>query len=322
MSLVGIIESIVSDVLFWLMTAAVGWILLVLTRRTRLLEFFGARKSRRIVIYLSNLRIVRGGAIGIDGCRRNYEGAAAPFLETKVANRFRNLFNYLFPSFSGKPGVLSKLLISDVQVQLEHSPLREEEVENSSSLIAVGSPAYNVAAKFIESNLDSQARVRLGRKDLSPGKGSRVGKVVVGIDSSGEFAPRSKASSASDDDQSMSTGMGTAPLFEASYEEPAADAEPELSVEPRDIPSAILVEDVSPIVGQDRGFVERVVDQRRDRVAFYVAGISEIATAGAAHFLMTEWRYLDKKYPNSKPFLVVLRFDMNDYKRWSIVFEK
>lgn len=293
MSWCGIVENIISDFLSLLIPVVLGSVFLVITRRTKLLEFFGARKSRRMVIYLSNLRIVRGGAVGIDNRRRSYQGAATTFLEMAVANRFRDVFNYPIPSLSDKPGLLSKLLISDVQVQLIHSPLHEGELERSSPFITLGSPAYNIASSFVEKKLHSQAKFRLGRDCMQSEVESSTG---AGLD------------------WLVGAHMGTSSTIV--LEEAGQDAEL------GDMSPAIMVEGVPPLTGETYGFVERVVDHEQDRFVFYAAGISEFATAGAANFLMTEWRRLQQKHPKDTPFLVVLRFETNDYKRWSIVFER
>jgi hypothetical protein len=316
MSWDGIAENIISDILFLLIPVVLGWAFLVITRRTKLLGFFGVREPRRMVIYLSNLRIVRGGAIGIDDRRRSYQGAATAFLEMAVANRFRDVFNYLLPSLSDRPGVLSKLLVSDVQVQLIHSPLHEGKLERSSPFITLGSPAYNIASRFAEERLHSQAQFRLGRTRTQPEAEAPAATISTVSDSSGEGVPTLTPVSASGTalDWLMNAQMGTASTID--LEEFGPDAEL------GDTSSAIMVEGVPPITDETYGFVERVVDHGQDRFVFYVAGISELATAGAAHFLVTEWTYLQRKYPKGTPFLVVLRFETNNYKRWSIVFER
>lgn len=244
-----IIVNVLSDFLFLLIIVALGWILFVFTRRTQLLKFYGIDTSRRIVIYLSNLRVMSGGAIGIDDQPRSYQGSAAAFGEMLVANRFRDLFNYLLPSLSDKPGVLSKLLVSDVQVQLLPSPLNQGQLEHSSSFVSLGSPAYNATSGFIERELHSRARFH-------------------------------------------QDGV------------------------------AMMVEDVPPITDTTYGFVERIVDHEQRRRVFYAAGLSELATTGAAHFLVTEWARLYRKYGSDNAFVVMLRFDPMDFRRWSIVFER
>lgn len=248
-AIVSIIVNVVSDFIFVAVVILVGWTLFVATRRRQLLRFYGADASRRIVIYLSNLRVIPGGAIGIDNLRRSYQGSTAAFGEMQVASRFRDLFNYLLPSLSERPGVLSKLLISDIQVQLQPSPLSRGEVDRSCPFVTLGSPAYNAASGLAETELNSRARF-----------GEDCSTMVVG--------------------------------------------------------------DVPPITDATYGFVERIVDRDQNRHVFYAAGLSELGTVGAAHFLATEWARLRRKYGYDTPFVVMLRFEPTDVRRWSIVFER
>lgn len=312
----GIAENIISSILCLVVPAVLGWALLIITRRTSLLRFFGVHRSRRVIVYLSNLRIVCGGAIGIDDRRRSYQGTTTAFLEMLVANRFRDVFNYLLPSLSDRPSILSKLLISDVQVQLMHSPLNQGELERSFPFITLGSPAYNAASRLAEERLHSQARFRLGRARSQPGAEAPMATISTVSDSSGEVIPTLTPVSASgvNLDWLLSAEMGSASTVD--LEESGSEAEFE------ETSSAILVEGVPPIIDETYGFVERIVDREQDRFVFYAAGISELATAGAAHFLITRWAYLHRKYPKDAPFLVVLCFETNNYKRWSIVFER
>jgi hypothetical protein len=62
-----IAQNLVAEFLFLLILLALGWLLYRVTRRGPLLSFFGIKGSKRLVVYLSNLRIQRGGA---PGCRR------------------------------------------------------------------------------------------------------------------------------------------------------------------------------------------------------------------------------------------------------------
>ena len=153
-----ILANLISDFLFLLIVIIIGWIFYALTQRSKVLKFFGIDGSRRIAVYLSNLRVQRGGSIGVDGRPRAYQGTAIAFGEMLAANRFREVFNYILPSLSDKPGILSKLLISDIQLQFAPSPLTLGELEHSCSFISLGSPKYNVASGFIETALHSRAR--------------------------------------------------------------------------------------------------------------------------------------------------------------------
>jgi hypothetical protein len=308
----GILENLISDVLFILLAAILGWIIYRVSRRAKLLKFFGVDKSHRLTVYLSNLRVKSFGAIGIDGWERSYQGSAVAFGEMIVANRFRDLFNYLLPSLSDNPGLLSKLLISDVQVQLTVSPLDNAQTESSASFVTLGSPAYNVASGFVESQLHSKAKFGFVTSETSapsftpPQTPSNAGAVYTGA--TGTYSVLNLPTSGS-----AAYNAPQPPVPPSGIYTPARRAEQV---------SAIIVDGVSPMTDSTYGFVERIIDHDKKRAIFYTAGISELATAGAAHYLISGWEKLHRKYGTETGFLVVLRFEPQDYKRWTVVFEK
>jgi hypothetical protein len=67
------------------------------------------------------------------------------------------MFNYVVPAIEEQPGLLRKILLSDVNVLGVVSPLRVAEIHHSSSLISVGSGAYNVVSFWIENELHALA---------------------------------------------------------------------------------------------------------------------------------------------------------------------
>lgn len=69
-------------------------------------------------------------------------------------------------------------------------------------------------------------------------------------------------------------------------------------------------------------FVQRLIEPESKRILFYVASLSEHGTKSAAFFLATQWKMLYRKYKNNQPFIIMLRVNPNDYKRWEIIFEK
>lgn len=239
-----ILVNIISDFLFLAITVGLGWVFFIRTRSSQLFKFFGIEdKSRRIAVYLSNHVSQLDGVTGME---------AIALYEMQVATRFGDLFNFPLRSLSAGPGVLSRLLVSNVQVKLLpsplESPLSEEQIERSSSFITLGSPAYNSVSALVESVLHPQA--------------------CFSITEDG---------------------------------------------------SAILVEGIPPITDQTYGFVERIVDYKKERCIFYIAGLKALGTAGAANFLIEEWWRLRQKPGN---FLVMLHFDPENYKNWSIAFER
>ena len=320
MTWLGILEDIVGSVLYTVILVLAGIVLVRMTHRVRLLRFFGVTQGRRIVVYLSNLGIVEGGALGLDDRRRSYQGHAVPFLEVLVAGRFRDLFNYPIPSLSDGPSTFGRLLLSDVQVDLLHSPLRIRDVEQTSPFISLGGPAYNSASALIEAQLDSQVAAQLGSRPrwLAPAV-IPPNDAATGLQGLSE--PTVVTSSASVTGAALawpgSAGMGTASTIDVDPADVAsARAESEAAFTVRGVPG--------DFADPAHGFVERLVEQHDagTRFVFYAAGISELATAGAAHFLATRWRQLERKYRGDTPFLVVLRVEGGDHTRWSIVFER
>lgn len=284
MSIYGILENLIADIIFILIAAFIGWAIYHRTKHSKLLAFFGVRESRRIVVYLSNLRVVSGGAIGIDGEERSYEGSATVFREMRIANRFRDLFNYFLPSIAEKSDLLSKLLISDVRVDLLNSPEDVARLEYTTSMISIGGPAYNIASSYVESLNETLVTSRLGKR--------------------AQFSTQQTYT-----DQSHLEG-------DTGY---AFDRQ---TSEMENIPSQIIVKDVPPITDALYGFVQRIYDRDRKRSIFYCAGMSELGTVGAANYLVTEWMRLYKKYNYHVSFLVMLRFESTDFTRWTIVFER
>jgi len=298
MSWCGITEGVISNFVFLAITIVIGWCIFRFTRRTQLLKFFGINESRRIAIYLSELKLEQGDASGIDNRFYSYTGSAVAFGEMQSANRFRDLFNYFLPSLSDVPNFLSKLLISDVHVQLQHSPASTGEIEYSASFITFGSPVYNLASRFVESKLHSKAQFSLQKTAFT------------------------------NSDRTTNLGiMGLVEIHDSPSPIPSGTPIPEKRFETPSEPlqwinqTTINVEGIPPLHDSTYGFVERIIDHENKRSVFYVAGISELSTVGAANFLITEWGKLQQKFGNDKNFLVMLKFEPNDYRRWAKIFE-
>jgi len=155
-------ESILSGVLanlaFLIILIAFAWIIFISTKRRTLYGFFNIKSSQRLVLYLSNLRIIKGGTIGIDNKTRNYEGTAVTFYEYLVSDTFRRIFYYPIQPLIEQPGILKRILFSDVNVQILKSPLEKSEIDNNASIISIGSPGYNAVSKYIEEDLNSNCR--------------------------------------------------------------------------------------------------------------------------------------------------------------------
>jgi hypothetical protein len=153
-----IAQNLVAELLFLLILLALGWLLYRVTHRRPLLSFFGIKRPRRLFVYLSNLSIRQGGALGVDGLSRRFAESALPAYEAALMPWLQRLFNYVVPGTNEQPGFLKWLQLSDVVVEFVPSPLDESEIERDSTIIAVGSPGYNVASSYVEDSLHSIGR--------------------------------------------------------------------------------------------------------------------------------------------------------------------
>lgn len=317
-----ILTNLLSDFVFLIFAIVLGWAYLYCTRRYRLLRFFGIEKDRRILIYLSNLRVKQFGAIGVDEKPRSYSGSAGAFMEINAANRFRDLLNYFLPSISDNPGLLSKILISDVQVQILPSPLEIGKIDNHTTIITMGTPAYNVVSNYVETELNSLARFELGVKTNDSKISTDYSVPLI------KPVDHSTYSKSEVFDVASPMPSGTASAYEQFTSDTAASSSsyfppkhaPEKYTQEKE--SAILVHGVPPITESNYGFVERIFDRSNNRKILYIAGLSEIATAKAAEFLANNWVYLFKKYKCEENFLIMLHFKLPDYKNTSIIFER
>jgi len=242
-------QNVVSEFIALVILLILGWSVHKFTHRSQLLRFFRVADSKRVVVYLSNLSIPKGGAIDIDGIPRSFQESAVPAYETRLPALFQRLFNFIVPGADSLPGFLKSILVSDVSVEILVSPLSENEVERDVTLITFGGPGYNIVSRRIEQTFHSF----------------------------GKFTPDG---------------------------------------------GSIVLQQMSPLNDPRCAFVQRVIDQTTGQQGFYVAGISSLATTGAAYFLATQWRFLAKKYSNDRPFCVMLRVASADARQYEILFEK
>jgi hypothetical protein len=145
--------NVVSEFIALFLLISIGLLIYYFSRRRHLLQFFNITESKRIIIYLSHLRIILGGALGVDDQRRSFGESAIPLTEVRLINVFQRLFNFIVPGVETLPGFLKSMLISDVDVSILPSPLTTGDVERSDTLVSIGSPGYNMASNYIETSL-------------------------------------------------------------------------------------------------------------------------------------------------------------------------
>jgi len=151
-------QNVVSEFIALTLLILGGLLFYYLTGRARLLKFFNIKNTKAVTVYLSNLSIPRGAAVGADRVPRSYSGPAVPIYEVHLIPLFQRLFNFLIPGAENLPGVLKWLLVSDVAVSIAAAPVDEGQIDRAATMITVGSPGFNRASERVESAFHSFAR--------------------------------------------------------------------------------------------------------------------------------------------------------------------
>jgi len=99
-----------------------------------------------------------------------FQGVATPNYEATVVASIQGFFAGL-----GRIWQRTGLRWGDVQVQALVSPTSKEEIDREATLIAIGSPGYNVVSQMIEKDLGAPARFANDNHDLETRNGEPVG---------------------------------------------------------------------------------------------------------------------------------------------------
>ena len=304
-----VFENIVADVLLIFLGIVGAWAWARLTYRKRLQVFFHVSEIKRLLIYISRIDVKAFGAIGVDKYKMSYEGVSVDYQEMQVANQIKELFSFFIPKLAEASTSIGRLLLSDIAVQVMVSPENEPDIDAQSPIITLGSPALNKVSSYVEKqqNIVNFTIGKLKKRDLS---NYSVTPMAFSDSDSGFYGSEDKAGYGS-------LPSGTASVFVpelfSHLKPPMPDVEQE---------SEIVVKDVKNFTDPTYGFVQRVKDSRTDRSLFYLAGLSTLGTVGAAHYLLTQWESLYKKYGGETPFFIMLRIDPKDYRKWTFSFEK
>jgi hypothetical protein len=168
MSILGIFENIVADVLLIFLGIVGAWAWTRLTHRRRLQDFFNVSNVKRLLIYISRINVKAFGAIGVDRYKMSYEGVSVDYQEMKVGNQIKELFSFFIPKLAEASKSIGSLLLSDINVQVLVSPENESEIDRQAPIITLGSPALNKVSFFVEKqqNIVKFKIGKLKKKDL------------------------------------------------------------------------------------------------------------------------------------------------------------
>ncbi len=168
-SLGSIIEGVISNFVFLLLTVGL-WILFYRFVALRsLLRFFGIGESRRLRVYISQREFLPAGVSRKDGIP-TFHGSVVGFAESIEARGIQELFVFSLPGVSPSPWSLSPLFVADVRVEIEPADLPPADLppaglppaepRSDCSYVSLGTPLYNTASGFTESRMRSDLGFR------------------------------------------------------------------------------------------------------------------------------------------------------------------
>ncbi|NMC60799.1 MAG: hypothetical protein GYA51_15655 [Candidatus Methanofastidiosa archaeon] len=296
-----IFVNIIANFIYTILVTLILWLLYILIKRNKLLLFFGVKKNKKISIYISHLFIKRGGSNGLDDISYSFNGSAIPYEESKAANDLKNVFNYFLPSQMGTSSIINKILISDINVNVLASPRNKKQINQATSFITIGLPAYNSVSKYVEDNfklnarlnyIDSGNETKLVNNDL-------MNNTKINL-SAGTAIPENNMTISASSIHIDSEGKNCKqPIIVFNNHQ-----------------NEVRLEDTSV------GFVQRICESGKKTRIYYLAGLSENSTAGCVYFLINNWEYLNSKYKNDTSFSILIRVEDNDNKISQIIFEK
>jgi hypothetical protein len=170
-----------------------GFIIFRYSKQRKLLEFLGADKdNRQTIVYLSSLLIPRGCAVGFDGLPRTYQGLTIPSEELRISARLSKAL--IIDPFEYIPPVLRKALqekfafFRPLTVMIAASPMQEQDIDFSSSIITVGSQGYNIVTDYFVSHNLCQLQISHNGTAIQINKGKDKGEVIRPVSNQHDIA--------------------------------------------------------------------------------------------------------------------------------------
>ena len=109
------------------------------------------------------------GSLGVDGYPRTYSGTTVTYQEAWQGTLFHNLFIYRIPGVSQQSGILKYLMLLDIQIETNPSPLTQNGIDGVSCIATLGSPGHNLVSQWAETELKSTSCLGL----ITPARADR-----------------------------------------------------------------------------------------------------------------------------------------------------
>jgi hypothetical protein len=149
--------NLLANFLFLIIILMLSGFIYFFSGRRALLQFFGAPKGGRVIIYLSHLRLLPGGSVGVAGKQMSAQGTMVSYGEVEAARELQEAFRHPLPFFESPPEFLRNVFVADADVKVEVSPLGSNPVDAEASFVSLGSPAYNTASAIVQGKSSSRA---------------------------------------------------------------------------------------------------------------------------------------------------------------------
>lgn len=158
-----IVLNVISNAIFLGLTIWASTALFKYLSRKRIQRFFGLNDSSKISIYVALIRTWEDKAMSLRGDLMHFSSWAVAYDEFNEASKLRERFHFVVPALSEKPGLLSKLFVSDVQVDVSPSVLKMEDIPLQNTIISVGGPICNLATEYIQNHTKSRVSLIDGK---------------------------------------------------------------------------------------------------------------------------------------------------------------
>jgi hypothetical protein len=174
------LTGVLSSALFLVLLSVLGggW---YLWRRRALLDLFQVAKSKRLVIYLSRIEVIRGGSVGVDGVVRRFYGPTVTAAEASAATLLAGIFEYIIPGMESQPGLLKTLFTRDVSVLVQPCPMSAQDTPDDVPIVTVGSPGYNTVSAWAQQALNPKVSFSPNNDALVTHKGRALADPATGM---------------------------------------------------------------------------------------------------------------------------------------------
>lgn len=156
------VENITGNAIFVAIVAILGYLVFYGTRRRRVHHFFGLEGTKRFHVVTSSLTVPPLTTSGVDGRPRSFAGVAVPEYESRLAAEVQAFLFSVMPGSIHRPGRLRSIRWTDIIVSTGAAPVVATPVDKTSTVLSLGSSAYNSVSLQIEQDPKAFAKFTSG----------------------------------------------------------------------------------------------------------------------------------------------------------------